>query len=251
MPVRYLQPQRYIHRFRALMASFASPITGYDDERLTELVYQKTLAFNRTTELDLAGSERLLLAVSMALAGRVPGEPGRVLDFGGAFGIHHKLATLLFPEVEFRWAVVETRTMLRRARSLETASLKFFEDIASATAWLDNVDLLYSNSALQYVADPLQTTLQLLATAPKVALWERLMLSDGATRADQQRKMLFDHGPGATPSGFTDRPVRQNITRLSRADFLAAHEAEYTLRCKAEDIGHFLMFLFSRRTPSS
>lgn len=252
MSGKYLQPQRYLHRLRALVASFATPIAGYENEQLTELVYQKTLAFNRLTELDLGiGSERLLLAVSMALAGRAPAEPVRVLDFGGAFGIHHKLATLLFPEVEFRWAVVETQTILRKARSLETTSLKFFDDIASATAWLEEIDLVNSNSTLQYVADPLQTTVQLLTLAPKVVLWERLMLSNGATHAEQQWKMLFDYGPGATPSGFKDRPVRQNITRLSRADFLAAHETAYILRCKAEDPGWFLTFLFSRRRPPS
>lgn len=234
------------------MASFAKPITGYEDEVLTEFVYQKTLAFKRITELDLSvGSERLLLAVSIALAERAPGEPVRILDFGGAFGLHYNLAALLFPNVEFHWAVVETPIVLRKARSLETASLKFFEDIASATAWLDHIDLLNSNSALQYLADPLQTTRQLLAVAPKVVLWERLMLSDGVTHADRQRKMLFDHGPGAAPSGFKDRPVWQNITRLSRADFLAAHEPEYTMRCTAQDPGHFSTYLFSRRTPPS
>lgn len=252
MPGKYLQPHRYIGRLRALAASFAKPITSYEAEVLTEFVYRKTLAFNRITELDLSmGSERLLLAVSIALARRAPDPPCCVLDFGGACGIHHKLATLLFPDAALRWAVVETPTMLRKALSLETESLKFFEDIASAKAWLGKIDLVNSNSALQYLDDPLQTTRQLLALAPKVVLWERLMLSNGATHADQQRTMLFEHGPGAVPPGFRNRPVRQSITRLSRADFLAAHEPEYILRCKAEGTGHFSTFLFSPRLRPS
>ena len=248
MPGKYFQLQRYVGRLRRLLAAFAKPITGYESEALTELVYQKTLAFNRITELDLGmGSERLLLALSIALGERAPGEPARVLDFGGACGVHYKIATLFFPDVEFRWAIVETPAVLQKSRSLGTASLKFYEDIASAKLWLGNVDLLNSNSALQYVEDPLRTTRQLLGLTPKVVLWERLMLSNGATHADQQRKMLFDHGPGVTPPGFKNRRVWHDITRLSRADFLAAHEPQYTLRCKAEDDGHFSTYLFSQR----
>lgn len=244
---KYLQLQRYVRRFQSFAASFSEPITDYEDEALTELIYQKTVIFNRTTMLDLGmGSERLLVAVGIALKER-PDEIADVLDFGGACGVHYKLAKLLFPETNFRWAVVETGAMAKRARSLETESLKFFENIKFALEWLGRVDLVNSNSALQYVADPLQTLKELLALQPKVALWERLMLSTGQTRTDQQRSMLFDHGPGAAPAGFKNRPIIQKITRLSRADFLSSHETQYKLRCKAEDAGDFSTYLFSRR----
>jgi putative methyltransferase (TIGR04325 family) len=244
---KYLQPQRYVRRLSALAASFSRPVTDYEAEDLTELVYQKTLAFNRIATLNLhERSERLLLAVSMTSARNAPGEPCRVLDFGGACGAHYKLATLLFDDTAFRWAVVETPSMVLKARPLETEALRFFEDIASATAWLSKVDLVNSNSVLQYLTDPIQTTRQLLALLPGFALWERLMLSDGATHADKQRTMLFNHGPGAVPPGFRNRPVVNDIIRLSRADFLAAHEAQYRLRCSAEESG-FSTYLFSRR----
>lgn len=244
---KYLQPRRYVRRLQALAASLARPITDYESDALTELVYRKTLAFNRATALDFAmGSERLLLAVGMASAERAPGESCRVLDFGGACGAHHKLATLLFDDLPFRWAVVETPSMILKARSLETEQLKFFEDIPSASAWLGSVDLVNSNSVLQYLKDPLQTVRQLLELSPKVALWERLMLADGATHADKQRTMLFNHGPGAVPAGFRNRPVLNDIIRLSRAEFLAAHGAQYRLRASTAEAG-FSTWLFSRR----
>jgi putative methyltransferase (TIGR04325 family) len=244
---KYLQPRRYVRRLKALAASLAKPVTDYEAEALTELVYQKTVAFNRATSLDLKmGSERLLLAVGTTLA---EGEGGacRVLDFGGACGVHHKLATLMFPDVAFRWAVVETPSMVRKARPLETESLKFFEDIGSAHGWLGGVDLVNSNSALQYLDDPLRTVSELLALSPALALWERLMLANGPTHADQQQSMLFDHGPGAVPAGFRNRAVRQKITRLSRTDLLAAHEGRYRLRCGAEESG-YSTYMFSRRS---
>ena len=72
------------------------------------------------------------------------------------------------------------------------------------------------------------------------------MLSNGPTVVDQQRTMLFNHGPGAVPSGFKNRPVVNKITKLSRADFLSAHQPQYQLRCKAEESG-LSTYLFSRR----
>jgi putative methyltransferase (TIGR04325 family) len=245
---KYLQPQRYVRRLKAMAASLARPITDYEAEALTDFVYQKTLAFNRATALDFdMGSERLLLAIGMALAGTTRGEPCRVLDFGGACGAHHKLATLLFDDVVFHWAVVETPSMVRKARAFERQQLKFFEDMTSARAWLGSIDLVNSNSVLQYVKDPLQTVGQLLELSPKIVLWERLMLSNGATHADKQRTMLFNHGPGAVPRGFRNRPVVNDIVRLSRADFLAAHEARYRARAASDEAG-FSTYLFSRRT---
>ena len=244
---KYLQPQRYVRRLKAMAASLARPITDYEADTLTEFVYQKTLAFNRAAALDLnMGSERLLLAVSMALVGTTKGEPCRVLDFGGACGAHHKLATLLFDDVPFRWAVVETPPMVRKARAFETDQLKFFDDIASANAWLGSIALVNSNSVLQYLKDPLQTVRQLLALSPQVALWERVMLSDGPTHADKQRTMLFNHGPGAVPAGFRNRPVLNDIIRLSSADLLATHEPQYRLRASAKDAG-YSTYLFSRQ----
>jgi len=241
---KYLQPGKYLAR---LQAALAKPITDYEADALTELVYQETVAFNRTTALDLAmGSERLLLAAGIALAESERGAPCRVLDFGGACGVHHKLATLMFPDAAFRWAVVETPSMVRRARSLETETLKFFESIKEAAAWLHGVDLANSNSALQYVDDPLAIIGELLALAPKVVLWERMMLSSGATHVDQQPSQLFDHGPGAVPAGFRNRVVLNRIVRLARDEFLRAHETRYRLRCQAEQ----RTYLFSRRaTP--
>jgi putative methyltransferase (TIGR04325 family) len=241
---KYLQAGKYIAR---LQAALAKPITDYEADSLTELVYQKTVAFNRTTALDLSmGSERLLLAVGIAIAESARAAPCRVLDFGGACGIHHKLARLMFPDAAFRWAVVETPSMVRRARSLETESLKFFESIKAAASWVDGVDLVNSNSALQYVDDPLGVINELLALAPKVVLWERMMLSSGVTHVDQQRSQLFDHGPGAVPAGFRNRVVLNRITKLSRDEFLRVHEVGYRLRCQAEQ----RTYLFSRRaTP--
>jgi putative methyltransferase (TIGR04325 family) len=242
---KYLEPSRYVRRIGSLTASFSQPIQDYEAEALIELVFQKTVAFNRTTILDLStSSERLLLAVSLAVKENNRETTG-VLDFGGACGVHCTSASLLFPEAKLRWAVVETAAMVRRAKALETESLKFFEDIDSAKAWLGQVDMVNSNSALQYVAKPYYSAKELLKLEPKVVLWERMMLSSRETVQDFQRSMLFDHGPGPVPRNFKNRPVINKVTRVSRADFLALHHDKYRLRCRVEDSKIFSTFLFS------
>lgn len=235
---------RFVSR---LATSFSKPILGYEAEALTELVYEKTVAINRQRSLDLRpGTERLLLAVSLAIAADQPKNATRVIDFGGACGVHYTIASQLFSDTVFRWAVVETPSMVNKARSLETESLRFFEEIGSAKTWLERVDLVNNNSALQYVEDPLLTVEELLDLTPAIILWERMMLANGATHIDRQNSMLFDHGPGPVPAGFKNRLVSQQITRLSRSDFLAAHDDQYRLRCRLEE-PKFSTYLFSRR----
>ena len=244
---KYLQPQRYVRRLKALAASLARPITDYEAEALTELVYQKTLAFNRATALDLGmGSERLLLAVGMASGERA----GRAVPRARLRRRLRRCITSSPPccstTSPFRWAVVETPSMVRKARSLETESLKFFEDIASANAWLGSVDLVNSNSVLQYLKDPLQTTRQLLELSPKVVLWERLMLSNGATHADQQRTMLFDHGPGAVSARVSGTARLAMTSSACRAPIsFPRMRARYRLRAARKTSGIFDLSVFA------
>jgi hypothetical protein len=45
--------------------------------------------------------------------------------------------------------VVETPALIKRATELATDQLQFFTDISEAQTWLDRIDVMHSNSALQ------------------------------------------------------------------------------------------------------
>jgi putative methyltransferase (TIGR04325 family) len=170
---------------------------GYENPELVETIFRKTIAYRPTKpwpEMESAGT---------------------VLDFGGGCGIHYKQAN----HQTVRWAVVETPAMVNRAKILETYHLKFFTDIDAATAWLGHIDAVHSNGAIQYTPEPLATVRKLASIGARRMLWFRLFLGEGT---ETQISRLQDNGPGHIE--IARKKVAYDFTRVSRSDFLAAHE---------------------------
>ncbi len=197
---------------------------GYDDEALVDVVFAKTEALSDRDILAMpagAGLDRTLLAVGMAALVRQP--PIHVLDFGGAFGLHHRVARLGLPEVQLRWAIVEIPLALKKAEKLTTDSLRWFSEIGAAVDWLGRVDLVHSIGAIQYTQDPKVAVDQLSALNAPVMFWAKLALSAGKPRHHLQTSLLSENGPGPLPAEFVDRKIRHSVTEMSRESFLVAH----------------------------
>jgi putative methyltransferase (TIGR04325 family) len=152
----------------------------------------------------------------------------RVLDFGGAFGTSYHLVRDALPG-QYRWAVVETPTFVGFASEVDTPDLRMFATIDEAKAWLGEVDLLYSSSALQYVPDPLSMVDRLLDTRPACAAWLRSAFSATDPVVVLQRSRLRDNGPGPLPEGITDVEVHYPRTYVSLPDFMSRFQPEYRL----------------------
>ncbi|MEK9285521.1 hypothetical protein MTR72_38985 [Bradyrhizobium sp. ISRA442] len=144
--------------------------------------------------------------------------------------MHYKLAERRSPGI--RWAVVETPGMVARASELATERLRFFSDIDSAAAWLGEIDLMHSNSALQYTPDPPATLKRLCGLNARTMYWARLWLTD-RVRRETQTSYLSDNGPRALV-GLPEKLVRYDRTSVMEADFLAAHSS-YVLRDRGPD----------------
>jgi len=188
----------------------------YQSPELVDVVFQKTILFRPAappwTELN---------------------EVRTVLDFGGGCGIHYKEAQC----EKVRWAVVETPAMVARASELETSNLKFFAGIADAAAWLGDIDLIYSNGALQYTPDPATTLGELCALGAKVLLWKRVAFSD-RVETEQQISWLSQNGPGTLP-GVPRKAVRHDLTPIPESTFLSFHRG-YRLEFRSEDTLRFV-----------
>lgn len=178
-------------------------VEGYEADELVDVVFRKTKAYRPTG--------------SWAEIARAH----TVLDFGGGCGIHYKRARLTVPDV--KWAVVETPAMAARGSELATDSLRFFTSIDAARDWLGSIDVMHSNSALQYSPNPSETLNALCALRAQRMLWDRLFLSDGATFKETQTSNLIDNGPGAAPRGVSNKMVKYERTAIPRSEFLAAH----------------------------
>jgi hypothetical protein len=178
-------------------------LDGYDQPELIDIVFQKTLIYVPADDWpEMEGVSA-------------------VLDFGGACGVHYKRATR--QSANIRWAVVETAAMVERAASLETDRLRFFTSIPDAACWLGDVDVMYSNSALQYTPDPEQALTQLCDLRARRMIWERLILSAHSTEREVQSSLLGDNGPGKLPN-LKEKTIRCVRTKIPEQTFLNAHE---------------------------
>ena len=179
-------------------------LDGYEQPELIEVIFQKTQAYHPE------GDWPEMLGAST------------VLDFGGGCGLHYKQAKV--PGV--RWAVVETPAMVERAKELATANLQFFSNISDARQWLGDVDIMYSNGALQYAMDPVIKLKQLCGVHAKKMLWYRVSLSAHSTEREIQSSRLSNNGPGKLH--VEDKFVKYARTKIPEHDFLVAH-SDYAL----------------------
>lgn len=185
---------------RRLLRLFPSEtIKGYEHPDLVDVVFRKTLAYKPTAGSwpEIAGAKS-------------------VLDFGGGCGAHYLEAGR--PDIP--WAVVETPAMAARAQELATDRLRFFADIASAAAWIGNVDVMHSSGALFYTPDPLSTLKELCALGATRMLWRRMHF----TGEEQQVSRLADNGPGML-RGVKNKNVVYQAKRLPESVFIAEHRA--------------------------
>ena len=193
-----------IRRLRRRLLPPDQVIEGYENAELVDTIFRKTVAY------DPKGDWALVSDIKT------------VLDFGGGAGLHYKLACLQNPHI--RWAVVETQAMVRRARVLATDRLGFFSDIDVAADWLNDVELMHSNGAIQYVPNPIEVVRSLCAVRSRAIVWRRVPTNDGAAEErEMQTSFLSDNGPGSLPNA-SDKVVRYERRRIPSQAFFLAHE---------------------------
>jgi hypothetical protein len=197
-----------MHRLLSAISRRIFPPTetleGYAEPELVEVIFQKTRAY------DPLGDWPEMVGVSS------------VLDFGGGCGLHYRLARRQSPDI--RWAVVETPAMLERAKELATDKLQFFTDMAEAQKWLGAIDVMHSNSVLQYTPDPEDTLKRLCGLHAGRMVWERIALSKTHIEREVQSSLLGDNGPGSLP-GLKEKIVKYARTKIPEQTFLRAHES--------------------------
>lgn len=213
-------------------------VRGYEEEDLLLVIYEKTVRLrdglrNQKPPIVDLSTFRPLLALGFALKK----EEIRVIDFGGACGVHYFMAKAVFGEgIKFAWRVVETEGLVRKSRALENDELRFFRDVVSAKADLSSVDLVFSTGALQYLANPCEALESLAACQAKHIFLSRLGLTTGIKELiTVQRSMLSYNGLGPLPEGIVDREVLYPLV-LSRKDQVEEIlSKKYELRMQLND----------------
>ena len=201
----------------------------YEDQLLVDVVFEKSRRVTSEMLADFPSNASACRAVTLAHEARNdPRARVRVLDFGGACGLHYQMARQT--QIGVTWAVVETPAMVRKASSAAPdRDLRYFATVETARDWLGGVDCVYSSSALQYVPDPQGTVAGLLDIGAPIVAWARLPLTEGPTHTFKQVSRLADNGPGPLPPQFEDCEIRYPCTQVSERAFLDWHADRYEL----------------------
>jgi putative methyltransferase (TIGR04325 family) len=196
---------------------------GYELDDLVNVVYLKTKALTKklNTEQYLSLTEVMSQSLTAVLLTAIVRENNsiKVIDLGGACGLHYSIAKIfLGDKIKLHWAVVETRKMAQKARALQTEELRFFESISDAHNEFGDIDLFHSSGAIQYVPDPEITIPEIMNSGAPVLFLSRLALLTGNKKylVSVQESMLSANGPGPLPPGIKDRKCRYPISYIGK-----------------------------------
>jgi len=229
------------------MSSYSNAMSqcgeGYSADYIAEIVVVKTETACRLVNRDRfvfeMGSLRPLIG-----AGLVPCQQKiRVLDFGGAAGLHYFTTRhFLPPGTALEWHVVETPSMVRQADRLSNSELSFYSSLSDATqSWSHPPDLVIASGVLQYLPDPLFSLAELVSLqAPALFVTRTGLSPDDLTRVTIQRSSLSAHGVGPLPTGIVERRVNFPVTFVPELAFEQVIESRYRIVARInEDVGAY------------
>jgi len=213
---------------------------AYEEEELIEVIFKKTKRFSENLKSEIipiweSTAYSLLSIINPIIESKTT--QINVLDFGGACGAHYfHIRSLLDKELKLNWVVVETPTMVKCAKKLETDELSFFDNFADAIAKLNRIDLLHTSGTLQCVDNPKKYLTEIINCNAEWLLFNRLGLNkiDRDVVTIHSSKLSWN-GIGELPVGYTDRWVKYPFNFPSETKFMIALEEKYSLIAKFND----------------
>ena len=205
--------------FRWKITTSSDSRFGYENEDLVDLIVWKNLQLRKQAaekKFDLQ-SLRTISAVGLSIDGS---SSMKVLDFGGGGGHHQLIAKSMFPEVQFEWHVAETEILSNTAsKSINVEGLSFTSS-SNENIKSKSFDLIFSNSALQYLNDPIKTLETLLGfNFRKIFITRIPLTTESKPFSYFQISKLSDNGPGLPPANFKDRRISYETHIRTQSQF--------------------------------
>ena len=210
---------------------------GYESDDLIKVIIAKTKSFKVNFQENSAKviDSGLIQTLFSTVAIKEDSE-NKILDFGGAAGIHYWVIRSAFEaDTKIKWCVVETPQMVTAARQFENAELTFRKSIVEAKFELGEIDLIHVNSSLQYLPKPLEGLIDLVNLEAKWMVFFRIPLSEDRIRVVKQISQMGSNGPGPLPSGFLERDIEYPVTFVPIADFEALISSKYKIIYRIKD----------------
>lgn len=174
-------------------------------------------------------ADHCLLALVVAVIGR-EGRRVRVLDFGGGMGVTYFVALSTLPEPPaLDYHIAESRGICRAGATLlkDTEGVHFHEALPDH---LSDVDVIYVNSALQYVRDYAGLIDRLARYRPRFVLYARLAAGKVPTFVTAQHNV-----PGSVlPYWFIN--LQEIVEIMKRSGYTLIFKAYSTRRIPQADL---------------
>lgn len=115
-----------------------------------------------------------------------------ILDFGGGAGYHYFIAKIKLPNINFKWLVVENRTMVRLCiKKLKYKNLFFSNSLNK----IKKIDIFFSSCAINYTKNPIETIKSIIKLKAKYLYFTRTPLTENQLLEYKQVSLLSENGP--------------------------------------------------------
>ena len=127
------------------------------------------------------------------------------------------------------WIVVETKEMVRQSKNLENKELVFVSSFKQATKLHGKIDLVYSDSALQYCSKPITMLKMFILAEPNNIFINRTMMGEQYYSSFEQISFISKNGPGNLPEATTDFMLKVRVFCETRSRYLQTLKKKYSV----------------------
>lgn len=164
--------------------------SGYNNLALNESIIKKTIVFSKLKpikkyDVNWQRTVRFLKFIKKK-------NLKNIVDFGGGAGYHYFIAKMKLPNFNFKWLVVENRTMVKLCnKKLNYKNLFFFNSLNI----IKKTDVFFSSCAINYTKDPIKTVKAISKLNAKYLYFTRTPLAENQSLGFKQISLLSDNGP--------------------------------------------------------
>ncbi len=172
--------------------------------------------------------------------------PMKVIELGGACGASFFLLNHFVPHYFKTWTIVETSSMVKKAKEKFENSTLSFVSIANfeTDPSLKNGDILIAQGVLQYLDNPLQFFENIQHQDFKYIYISRTVVGMNIKNPviTKQVVNISEHGPGSMPKEMVDRKTSQPLTivpsHLLTSKILDKYNIQFLFEEEGETIVH-------------
>jgi putative methyltransferase (TIGR04325 family) len=213
-------------------------IKSYDNSTIANIVIQKNMIFRDTIASNKILDIQIMKSFTgIAIAAFNEKKTFKVLDFGGGGGYHYFISKLLLPQdILISWHIVETSSIVKQSNDLTNTELKFFNTIEEASFDIQNFDLIFASSSLQYCKNQSILIEQILnLNATNIYITRTPFSENRIVDGEMQHSLLSANGPGDLPVGFKDSIISYPIYINNLDNFTNLFLKKYNIKFKINE----------------